>query len=164
MSASAPFTTLTRKTAILMAIALIIAGSIPAAIVTALLAPTVATNSSKIDAAQVKADSARDTTVAIVNSLKRQCQSDHKFRIQYKIRGKAEKKLLALFLSLAQDNIQAGRGGPHQQQINQDFIKEFRPLLRRIHIIPVPRCANQAQRLTDLLAGTKVPEPVASTP
>lgn len=81
---------------------------------------------------------------AILDGIQANCEADRKFRIQYKVRGRAEKKLLVLFLELARQNLEAG--GP-DAQLNQDFIDEFGPLLERIRIITPPNCTIQRERI-----------------
>lgn len=138
--------TLTWKSAAFAAFCIVI----PAVVVTLLLAPQISDNTNSIDqaalkakTAQVLAKSTRSSQNAIIDVIRRTCEQDHKFRIQYKVRGKAEKKLLALFLELAKANAHNGTN----VGLNEGFIDEFKPLLKRIHIIPPPDCDAQARRL-----------------
>lgn len=139
---------ITPKTAVLVALCLIV----PTVILTILIAPQVSENSQNINSAQIKVEQAKETTKAIIAAFEKSCEQDHEFRIQYKVRGRAEKKLLALFLVIARKNIERGHGN---QTLNENFIKEFKPLLDRIHIIPPPDCEKQNQELRDTLNGVE---------
>lgn len=84
------------------------------------------------------------------------CEDDHRFRRQYRVRGKAEKKLLILFLNLAAQNIAAGKP---DSGVSTDFIEEFGPLSERIKIIPLPNCKLAGRRLRQQLGlvGAELP-------
>lgn len=91
------------------------------------------------------------------------CEKDRAFREQYKIRGEAEKKLLQLFLTLAQQNVRALPPDAKARQTSQQFIDDFGPLTDQIQIIPIPDCAVTEKHLRDSI-GRDVRVPDLSDP
>jgi hypothetical protein len=84
---------------------------------------------------------------AVITAQRKNCQGDHKFRIQYKRRGAVEKKLLELFLDLSRTQVKDPSLPAAQRQQARAFIKEFQPLTNRLKIIPLPRCNEQIVKL-----------------
>lgn len=129
--------TLSQRTALFMALALIIAGSIPATLLTLIVGPTIIAN--------------RSTIEAIVDAERTSCEADVQFRQQYRTRAIAEKALLTLFLDLAHQSVTDPAIPPDQRRTSEDFIKEFKPLTDDIIILPLIDCEALAEDLEEHL-------------
>jgi hypothetical protein len=86
-----------------------------------------------------------DTTTSldsIIQAQERVCLDNHELAAQYKVRGEAEKALFNFFLSLARQSL-----AESDDAASKDFLERFGPLARQIHILPLPDCQAQAERL-----------------
>jgi hypothetical protein len=131
--------TLTIRTAVLMAVALVLAGSIPAAIATIVLGP-------KLVEVGEEADIAVRVSETIIDAEVEECRSDKLYRSQYRARGEAVEFLLGFVKKVSHANDGLGIGITEQEV---DHL--INPFLRRIEIFPTQNCQELADELREHL-------------
>lgn len=130
-----------RRVIVSIIVTTILAASIPASIITLLLAPVVAENSEKIDRSAA-------TTEEVIEIMHADCEGENRRWRQVKIRAEAEQVIGTIILDVAKVNGSLGPGFSFPEVQAQ-----LEPALDRIQILPLPDCDKRDARLRDVLEG-----------